>query len=77
MAAMHPIMALVIGAVVIFIGIYATTQVINSISQAGWSAAANSTYSTVQSTFWNSIQLGAVSLITLAASLVLGSLFFK
>jgi len=73
----HPIMALVIGAVVIFIGIYATTQVINSISQSGWSSAANTTYTTVQTTFWNAMQLSAVSLITLAASLVLGSLFFR
>jgi hypothetical protein len=74
---MHPIMGLVIAAIVIFIGIYATTQVITSISQAGWTTAANSTYSTVRTTFWNSMQLGAVSLITLAASLVLGSLFFR
>jgi len=37
----------------------------------------NSTFSTTQTTFWNSMQLGAVSLITLAASLVLGSLFFR
>jgi len=73
----HPIMALVIGAVVLFIGIYAVTQVIASISQAAWSAAANTTYTNVQTTFWNSMQLAAVSLITLAASLVLGSFFFK
>lgn len=73
----HPIMALVIGAVVIFIGIYTVTQVIASISQSGWTTAANTTYTTVQTTFWNSMQLGAVSLITLAASLVLGSFFFK
>lgn len=73
----HPIMALVIGAVVLFIGIYTVTQVIASISQGGWSAAANTTYTNVQTTFWNSMQLAAVSLITLAASLVLGSFFFK
>jgi len=73
----HPVMALVLGAIVIFIGIYATTQVIASISQGGWTAAANTTYTNVQSTFWNSMQLAAVSLITLAASLVLGSFFFK
>lgn len=73
----HPIMALVIGAVVIFIGIYTVTQVISSISQGGWTTSANTTYTTVQTTFWNSMQLAAVSLITLAASLVLGSFFFK
>lgn len=75
--AVHPVMALIIGAVVIFIGIYTVTQVIASISQTGWSTQANTTYSTVQTTFWNSMQLGAVSLITLAASLVLGSFFFR
>lgn len=75
--AVHPVLALVIGAVVIFIGIYATTQVINSISQSGWSEQANTTYQNVQTTFWNAMQLAAVSLITLAASLVLSSLFFK
>jgi len=37
---------------------------------------ANDTFGTTQTTFWNSMQLGAVSLITLAASLVLGSFFF-
>jgi len=73
----HPVMALVIGAIVLFIGIYATTQVIASISQSGWTTAANTTYTNVQTTFWNSMQLAAVSLITLAASLVLGSFFFK
>lgn len=70
-------MLLVVGAVVIFIGIYATTQVIASISQSGWTSQANTTYTNVQTTYWNAIQLSAVSLITLAASLVLGSLFFK
>jgi len=30
---------------------------------------------TTQTTWWNAIQLGAVSLITVAASLVLGSFF--
>lgn len=75
--AVHPVLALVIGAVVIFIGIYATTQVINGISQAGWSQQANTTYTNVQNTFWNAMQLAAVSLITLAASLVLSSLFFR
>jgi len=72
----HPIMALVIGAVVLFIGIYVVMQVIGSISQSGWTTAANTTYNATQDIFWNSMQLGAVSLITLAASLVLGSFFF-
>lgn len=149
----HPIMALIIGAVVIFIGIYTVTQVIGSISlptttvsdslvfvnntaksvtypyinsltsvanstpvtvptstsaptegSGCWMSSStqitcyfndthvagtytatyvynpqtgNDTYVNTQTTFWNSMQLGAVSLITLAASLVLGSFFFK
>ena len=146
----HPIMALVIGAVVIFVGIYVVMQVIGSIGAlpsrniaeslvlvnatakavsyptigvlnsvynssdtlpqdtsqspvgcaqtdttvtcnfnasyaAGtWSVdydyigqTGNTTYGTTQTTFWNAMQLGAVSLITLAASLVLGSFFFQ
>lgn len=146
----HPIMALVIGAVVIFVGIYVVMQVIGSIGAlpsrnlveslvlvndtaksvgyptigvlnsvynstltlpqdtsqtpvgcsqtdttltcnfnatyvAGtWSVdydyigqTGNTTYTSTRTTFWNAMQLGAVSLITLAASLVLGSFFFK
>lgn len=77
MANIHPVMLLVMGAVILFIGIYVVSQVINSISQSGWSSSANTTYTNVQTTFWNSMQLAAVGLITLAASLVLGSLFFR
>lgn len=40
-------------------------------------SSSGSTFQTTQGTMWNSIQLAAVSLITLAATLVLGSLFFK
>lgn len=147
----HPIMALVIGAVVLFIGIYTVVEVTNSITfptttrveslvfanntakavtypninvlssvanttdsipvavpsaslstcyassataitctfndtlVAGTYTATytsnlrtgNVTYGTTQTTFWNSMQLGAISLITLAASLIIGSFFFK
>lgn len=37
----------------------------------------NVTYGTTQTTFWNSMQLAGVSLITVAASLIIGSFFFK
>jgi len=40
-------------------------------------AQSQSSYVSTQNIFWNSLQLAAVSLITLAASLVLGSFFFK
>jgi len=38
-------------------------------------SGSGSTLQTTQTTWWNAIQLGAVSLITVAASLVLGSFF--
>lgn len=41
------------------------------------SSQAGSSYRTVQTTTWSAMQLAAVGLVTLAASLVLGALFFK
>ena len=40
-------------------------------------AQSGTSYRSAQSTTWNAIQLAAVSLITLAAAMVLGSLFLK
>jgi len=62
----------VIGAAItIFIGIWVITSVQSSISQGGWSAAANTTYTNVQTTTWNAVQLLSVGLIVMAAVVIL------
>ena len=60
------------GAIALFIGIWVISLVINSVSQTGWTAAANSTYTTVQTTAFNSFTLLAVGLIALAAAVIMG-----
>lgn len=62
----------VAGAIALMVGIWVISLVINSVSQAGWSAAANTTYTTVQSTVFNSFTLLAVGLIVLAAAVIIG-----
>lgn len=62
---------IIAAAVSIFIGIWVLSMIMNSISQSGWSAAANTTYTTVQTTTWNAIQLLSVGLVVLAAAIIL------
>lgn len=65
------VITVISAATALFIGIWVISSVISSISQAGWSTQANTTYTTVQTTMWNSLQLLSVGLIVLAASVIL------
>ena len=71
------VMSVITAAIVIFIGIWVISQVINSITQTGWSTTANTTYANVQTTMWNSIQLLSVGLIVLAAAVILAYFGFR
>jgi hypothetical protein len=62
----------VAGAIGLFVGIWVISLVIQSVNQGGWTAAANSTYATVQTTVFNSFTLLAVGLIVLAAAVIIG-----
>jgi hypothetical protein len=66
----------VAGAIGLFVGIWVISLVINSVSQAGWTTAANTTYTTVQTTVFNSFTLLAVGLIVLAAAVIIGYFSF-
>jgi hypothetical protein len=65
------VIAVISASIAIFVGIWVISSVIGSINQGGWSTAANTTFTTVQTTMWNSLQLLAVGLIVLAASVIL------
>lgn len=65
------VIAVISAAIALFIGIWVITSVIGSINQANWTAAANTTFTNVQSTMWSSLQLLSVGLIVLAASVIL------
>jgi len=65
------VIAVISAATALFVGIWVISTVINSISQANWTSQANTTYSQVQTTMWSALQLLAVGLIVLAASVIL------
>jgi len=66
------VVMVITSAMTIVIGIWVISIFYNSISQANWSATANTTYTNVQTYGWNSIQLLAIGLIILAAGTILG-----
>jgi hypothetical protein len=66
----------VAGAIGLFVGIWVISLVINSVTQTNWTATANSTYTTVQSTVFNAFSLLAVGLIVLAAAVIIGYFSF-
>jgi len=65
------VIAVISAATALFIGIWVISSIISSINQSGWSTQANTTYTNVQTTMWNSLQLLSVGLIVLAASVIL------
>lgn len=65
------VIAVISAAIALFIGIWVISSVIGSISQTSWTAAANTTYTSVQTTMWSALQLLSVGLIVLAASVIL------
>lgn len=65
------VIAVISAATALFIGIWVISSVIGSINQGGWTSTANTTFTNVQTTMWNSLNLLAVGLIVLAASVIL------
>ena len=65
------VIAVISAAIALFIGIWVISSVINSISTTNFTAAANTTYASVQNTMWSALQLLSVGLIVLAASVIL------
>jgi hypothetical protein len=65
------VIATISAAIALFIGIWVISSVISSINQGGWTTTANTTYTNVQTTMWNALQLLSVGLIVLAASVIL------
>jgi len=62
--------AVVSAAIAIFIGIWIVSLVLTSVNQSGWTAQANTTFTSVQNTTWSAFTLLAVGLIALAASII-------
>jgi hypothetical protein len=65
------VIAVISAATALFVGIWVISSVISSVNQANWSTTANTTFTQVQSIMWSALQLLAVGLIVLAASVIL------
>lgn len=65
------VFATVGGAVALMVGIWVVSLVITSVNQDNWTSAANTSYSTVQTTVFNAFTLLAVGLIVLAAAVII------
>lgn len=66
--------AIVLVATTLIVGVWIFTTVQASVNQAGWTAAANTTFANIVTTTWSSFQLGVVSLIVIAAVAIIGIL---
>jgi len=71
------VMSVITGAIVIFIGIWVISLVINSIDTTNFTSQANFTYINVQTIMWNSLSLLAVGLVVLAAAVILAYFGFS
>jgi hypothetical protein len=69
------VLAIVVVAVTLIIGVIVFEEVSTSINRGGWSAAANSSYTTVSSNTFSGLDLAAVGVIVLAAAAILGIIF--
>jgi len=65
------VVAVIAASIALFIGIWVVSSVIGSVNQTGWTTTANTTFTSVQNTMWSAMQLLAVGLIVLAASVIL------
>ncbi len=65
------VFTVVAAAIALSVGIWAISLVFGSVNQAGWSAAANSTYTTVQTNTFNALLLLSVGLIVMGAASII------
>jgi hypothetical protein len=71
-----PVIMLVVAAVAILIGLVIIASLEGTVDQGGWTSTANTTMTALFSTTYSALRLAIISLLVLAASLILGYLFF-
>ena len=68
------IATLVVSGVLLMVGVIVFATVASTMNTSALSASANSTYQTIQNTAYSGFQLATVSLIVLAAAVIIGIL---
>ena len=66
---------LVVAGILAIVGVLIFSKVSSSVNQSDFTAAQNSTVTTIKDTVLDSFELGVISLIVLSAVVILGTLF--
>jgi hypothetical protein len=74
--AIGSIIAVVVAAIGLSIGLWVLSISFGSVSQTGWSAAANTTFATIQNNTWSAFNLMSVAIIVMAFGVIVLAFMF-